>query len=303
MNRLTEEMKQEIRSKLGVSDAVIEERDVTKNNGVTLHGVSVRKPNETIAPTIYIDNVDDADLVDYIVTICKKDNPGKEFEGFNVNDVISRENILETVYPVLVNKEKNMKLFTTICHEPYVDDLEIIFKIPVNMKDDSTGAITIRTDILDHCKISNRELYDAAMINIMNTAKVSSMFDTMREIMLNDFRLNHPDMSEDEVNVLINATIGCQQDQNIMVITNERKYLGASVILDEAVLVELKDKLGDFYILPSSIHELLVVPAEENTDISELRNMVREVNDTQVAPDEILSYNVYMYKDGKVSVA
>ena len=61
---------------------------------------------------------------------------------------------------------------------------------------------------------------------------------------------------------------------------------------------------GDFYILPSSIHELLAVPVS-NTGLEQLREMVKEVNDNVVAPEEILGYEVYRYnrETGEVEVA
>lgn len=56
------------------------------------------------------------------------------------------------------------------------------------------------------------------------------------------------------------------------------------------------EKIGsNFFILPSSLHEVLIVPASKNMDLSELEDMVREVNATQVAPPDKLSDSVYRY--------
>ena len=52
---------------------------------------------------------------------------------------------------------------------------------------------------------------------------------------------------------------------------------------------------GDFYILPSSIHEILIVPDNGKMGLSDLENMVKEVNATQVAPEDKLTDNVYHY--------
>lgn len=52
---------------------------------------------------------------------------------------------------------------------------------------------------------------------------------------------------------------------------------------------------GDFYILPSSIHEILLVPDNGDKAADDLRDMVREVNATQVSPEEKLTDNVYHY--------
>ena len=53
---------------------------------------------------------------------------------------------------------------------------------------------------------------------------------------------------------------------------------------------------SDLYIIPSSIHELLIIPTTTSEqDATHLKYMIREVNDTQVAEEEILSYNLYYY--------
>ena len=80
------------------------------------------------------------------------------------------------------------------------------------------------------------------------------------------------------------------------VCSNTSKINGAGVIFYDGLLRKFADKVdSDFYILPSSIHETLFIPDTGDMDIEYLRDMVRTVNATEVAPDEILSDNVYYY--------
>lgn len=83
----------------------------------------------------------------------------------------------------------------------------------------------------------------------------------------------------------------------MLILSNETKFNGATAITNKAVLDLACERLGaeTIYILPSSIHEVLAVAMG---DPDELRNMVCEVNDTQVVPQERLSYNVYKYTLG-----
>lgn len=83
----------------------------------------------------------------------------------------------------------------------------------------------------------------------------------------------------------------------MLILSNETKFNGAAAITNKAVLDRACDRLGaeTIYILPSSIHECLAIAMG---DPDELRNMVCEVNDTQVVPQERLSYNVYRYTIG-----
>ena len=99
------------------------------------------------------------------------------------------------------------------------------------------------------------------------------------------------------------VVIGLDEDgMKSYVLTNTN--LASSKISLEELDEAAKKMNGDFYILPSSIHELLAVPVS-TAEIEELRQMVKEVNDNEVAPEEILGYEVYRYnrETGEVEVA
>lgn len=80
------------------------------------------------------------------------------------------------------------------------------------------------------------------------------------------------------------------------ILTNEEKYYGAAVILYPHVLNHIAKVLNkNFYILPSSVHECILVPDQGQYSRIELKRMVKEVNDSQVEDEEILSYEIYYY--------
>ncbi len=85
------------------------------------------------------------------------------------------------------------------------------------------------------------------------------------------------------------------------VVTNRTKCDGAAVILYHDVLDKVCDALhtDEFYLLPSSRHEVICVPANLGKDVDALRRMVHEVNMTQVPPEDLLSENVYYYERGQ----
>ena len=97
-------------------------------------------------------------------------------------------------------------------------------------------------------------------------------------------------MSDEEYEMLPMSS-----DERMFVLTNELKLNGAAAILDTDLMLEIFEKIGEFYILPSSIHEVLIVPMSSNIHVSELKAMVKEVNDTQVSPEDRLSYSIYYY--------
>lgn len=78
--------------------------------------------------------------------------------------------------------------------------------------------------------------------------------------------------------------------------TNYDKLNGASVLLYPNLLRDFAERIGsDFYILPSSVHELIFLPDMLGMDIGDMKTMVRDINGSEVAEDEILSDSVYFY--------
>jgi len=85
---------------------------------------------------------------------------------------------------------------------------------------------------------------------------------------------------------------------------NEGMY-GAGYLALKTKIEELSSIFGrDLYILPSSIHEVLVTPDNGLYEVEDLKKMVKEVNDTEVSPEERLSYSVYKYsrRDAEIKV-
>ena len=91
-------------------------------------------------------------------------------------------------------------------------------------------------------------------------------------------------------------------DIEMYVLTNSHKIFGAASILSTRILDAVSYLIGgDFIILPSSIHECIAVPCG-NMESEELREMVREVNDREVLPEDRLTYSVYKYSKGELSI-
>lgn len=80
------------------------------------------------------------------------------------------------------------------------------------------------------------------------------------------------------------------------VLTNSKRVHGAACILYPGVLDEVAQETGgSFFILPSSVHEVIILPDAGNGDGERLKEIIRMVNTTQVAPEEVLSDTLYRY--------
>ena len=94
------------------------------------------------------------------------------------------------------------------------------------------------------------------------------------------------------------------QESPLYVLTNKEKVNGANVVMCPEALRKVYEELGEpYYVLPSSIHEVMVVRESEDMDIGKMKETVKEVNLSAVNPEDLLSYEVFRYDGRKLSVA
>ncbi len=136
--------------------------------------------------------------------------------------------------------------------------------------------------------------------------------DLIRSQALENMQSSHSYGIRDLEGVLIHmcatkmpCTPDLQSPLQIYILTNTKGFLGASGLLLEDLLTDFADLIeNSFFILPSSIHEVLLVPESSGIDIGTLSEMVCAVNKSHVSPQEVLSDHAYHYdrETGKIHV-
>ncbi|MCF0128548.1 MAG: hypothetical protein HUJ70_08240 [Pseudobutyrivibrio sp.] len=284
-------------------EASIDVIPVKKNNNSTLSGLVIKKKDVNIAPTIYLDyyygcynrgaSIDE--ITKRIVNIYEKNAVAKSLDfDFMCNFDAIKDNVIYK----LVNREKNKELLETV---PYVEflDLAIVFYYVIDLSlitDASSGVILLTNDMTDYWGISALELLDVANKNTPKLCglKIRNMFEYICSISNIPF--------EDD-------PLFAQAIQNpVYILTNDMMQHGATVMIYENTLNMLASKLKtDFYILPSSIHEVLVFPVNDADyeEIERFKSMVLMVNDEHVPSEEVLSNSVYYYdrNNGRLMIA
>lgn len=97
--------------------------------------------------------------------------------------------------------------------------------------------------------------------------------------------------------------IEINDELHLFAITNEELFLGATLMVNKENLESIHAELGDnFWILPSSIHEFLVLKDNNAVDMEGLLNIVTEINSEIVSDDDKLSDSVYYYDGEKITV-
>ena len=259
---------------------------VKKNNGVELLAVSIRSSFEVMTPAIYIDKTvkeierEEITIMEAAQRIFDTYQERKDIDlGIEEAKLMDKQFILNHVEYQVVNAKRNAERLEGVPRKQIVD-LAVIYRVVLNDGDNRLTSYILNENHLKLAGINADELDEAAR---SNTQKAEFVIKTMGEIMAEMMGMN---------NSLDEETLG---DPQMYVLTNRRKVNGANILLYKDWLAEAANRLkDDFFILPSSIHELIAVPVS-GTDVKELRAMVKEVNNTEVAPEEILSYEVYRY--------
>lgn len=261
---------------------------VIKNNGCEMDGLVIMEKGKDIAPTIYLDSfyelyTNGENIKDIIRQIEVIYEQNKNNVTFDVNILKHFDTIKDKIVYKVVNYRSNEKLLEQVPHKRILD-LAVVFYCLLDNEYGRSATALIYNNNLKNWNVTIDDVYKAALKNTPDLlhSKISSMAALFEKCGVN--------VDGEEVDLKDYVP------SDMYVLTNESKLNGAACILYENVLYDFAQKLGaDLYILPSSVHEVILLPKLSMFEKDELVNMVKEVNTEGVAADEVLSDHVYEY--------
>lgn len=261
---------------------------VIKNNGCEMDGLVIMERGKDIAPTIYLDsfyelytNGENIKSIIRQIEVIYEQN--KNNVTFDVNILKHFDTIKDKIVYKVVNYRSNEKLLEQVPHKRILD-LAVVFYCLLDNEYGRSATALIYNNNLKNWNVTIDDVYKAALNNTPDLlhSKISSMAALFEKCGVN--------VDGEEVDLKDYVP------SDMYVLTNESKLNGAACILYENVLYDFAQKLGaDLYILPSSVHEVILLPKLSMFEKDELVNMVKEVNTEGVAADEVLSDHVYEY--------
>ena len=263
-------------------EAEIAVQDVRKTN-ISYKALTIRENGNPLSPAINLDDYEkryeEGASLDMIVASI--DSVYQEHKGdMSVVPEMTRENFLSHTTLKLINREKNAdKMENT----PYIEWADLIaIPVYVNRTEGGMTSIVEHNSLLKNLGITPEEALEAGKQSL--SPKVGNIRDVVMSFLGSDY-------TEQDLNDVIDLT----DPNTLYVMSNSQKYFGASAVLDTKKLDEICEIMGDdLIILPSSIHEVLIISAEGH-DPKELCQIVHDVNSSCVSPEEVLSENVYLY--------
>lgn len=279
-------IKTNIQARLG-SDFCISLKPILKNNDTRLTGLIIMEEGCSISPTIYLDFYYQeymggrTSLKEIEHGILERYRSSRLPNGrFDFSRITEWERAKPMIACKLVNYNDNQELLATVPHERFLDLAVVCYYL---VDADSSAAILIHDRFLGLWGRTQEEVIQAAKENTprLLTENIQGIMDIIAEL------TGIPGI----------CGLDVETDRNMYVLTNQNRTNGSICILYPNLLKDFADKIqDDLYIIPSSVHEVLLVPAGKTTvGSAELSKMVQDVNRTQVERDETLSDHVYYY--------
>ena len=267
-----------------VAESLEDVQVITCNkNGVDFIGLSDRSGGGSVSATMYVNDLYEAgktvdEAADIIRQIFAEHKVPKSID-LNLESYEANMDKLSLRLYKAGNQNPDTAFISAAKYG--FEDLVIVPTIIVNMGFDGTGSVQLTTKIVDEWGVDINTIISKALENVEKVVT----FKTMREILIEM-------VGEEGAFMFPEGEGGPQQ----YVVTNASRVNGAAVILTMGE--KLHEMFPDgYYVLLSSLHEVLVVPAMHN-NINEKASfdaMVKEVNETQVAPVDVLSDHAYYF--------
>lgn len=278
---------------------IVEIHKVFKNNGVVLDGLTIREAREHMSPNLYLNSYFEEyqmgkTILDIMQEIIFRYKELYRQDAFEVGDITDFSTIRDDIVVRLVHYDKNAEQLQNCPYIPYLD-LAITFRYMVSRDACGLASSLISNTEFSRWNISVEELYEIALENTMQAFpyKINSLTEVMLELIKQSPEHKVSEQMVEE----IEALAGTEESMRVYVLTNDVGINGATCILYHEVLREFAlRQASDFYILPSSVHEVLLVIKDEKTDPAVLTEMVREANYSAVGLIDLLSDNIYSYE-------
>ncbi len=271
---------------------------VAKNNGVLKDALICRSDaDHSAAPTIYLQGfyqqyVEGREMKDIATEIAANVQQTKN-HTFSFN----AEEMKQNVFGVVVNAASNAELLKEVPHRLIAGgELAVIPRVKVSL-DGDTGTYIVRNSMLSMpgVEMTRDEIIDLAIAHT-----------------------NHEDYSFRGMSQVLAGLMGGGEDADAMMaemFPSEREMMyvfsagdasgayGARAILNKTALQEIHDKVGDFFVLPSSVHEVIILPKASGFDVESLNDLIQSVNQAEVDAEEVLGGKALVFDGHKLTLA
>lgn len=280
------------------ADSEIRLEEVAKQNGLTLTALVIPENGNAVVPTVYLDSF----YMDYQngrpLDSCVGDVADRRIElvdhdlDVNINDLLDYDFVKGKLQVRICEPETNQERLAGKVVTMH-GDFAAYYAVNISENADGIVSAAVTDNLLDSWGISKEQLHqDAMAADQKRGVRLYSMDDIIGSEVFGVVPQNLLDGNRDVQDF----------SQPMFCLTNPMKQNGASLIVQEDIRKQIGEFMkGDYFILPSSIHETLILPDNGTFDVHMLNAMVKEINATEVSLEDRLSDKV-QFCDGKTAV-
>lgn len=267
-------------------------QEVKKTNDTTWHGIMIRYPNRNVFPTLYLEDLakllDEGmpldDLVSYVFATSLLDSPNPKLPEYD----FSFDSIKDSLTCSVVEGNRNNEQIDGLVHKATRLGFDLVAYI---IEDDGHGGLMrlpITKELAKGYGYNEEEILSVALHNTMKR---------FEPCLLSLLRISCDKGRRDFSHArLYSKDFVFEKDDGLYVLTNQECFFGATVLFYPELIEKLAEVFEeDFYVIPSSLHETILVKESISPSIEDLHNMVRSVNRDIVAPKDVLSDRVFKY--------
>ena len=293
-DQFTDRTAQAVRDSLG-EDCRVSLQKVTKNNGVELTGLILGKEGNRVFSVVYLDSFfreytegkPFRQVCRSVLSLCRENPPR---DGMSLDFLQDYEKVRKRLGCRLINGERNHWM-----REEYpCRSLQNLLMVPCCVLPDESpdcASMLISRKLLDLWKIDEDKLFADAMANLPRILPPTLI--SMEGFMRRELSGEKGEKREQEP----------VPGRHLYILSNEKHFYGAASLLYPGILRRAEDRLGGpLIILPSSVHEVLLLVNDQETAAADLYEMVRSVNREYVSGEEFLSDDVYYYDTAQDTV-
>lgn len=255
-------------------------RKIPKNNGLVLDGLCITQGDSGIAPAIYLNvcyqhfraGVPLKDIVENLLYLYENN---KTPPGLNLHSLASYQSVRSRIAYKLIHAKANRKFLK---ETPHICCLDLALVFYVCISEDGSDVVTtlINNEHLNIWNISPEDLREQAFANTpkLLPPTIKSMASLFEHSEAKEYNETAP----------------------FFILSNTSGVNGAGCMLYSGVIKNFADTMGqDVIILPSSIHEVLLLPDDGDISYKEMSRLVTHINETEVSLEDRLSNEVYLY--------
>lgn len=290
VNKIVSEIKHHLPAEY--ADATVTIQECPKPGNQFLTGIVIRRPGEMLVPVVYLDefyqdysngHINFPDIYAELTNILCHQNKitvdTKRFLDWNV----AKEYIISHLINIA-----NGQNTAYIAERPYTmmdnSNLAIIYDLDFS-DDENIRTIPVSYDLMKGWNVSLEDISNAANQNNprLRPVRIEAIDSVIADL-------------------IPGIEVSPHQGLAMYVITNTRRTYGAITVIYDGVDKLLRDFLGDYYLIPSSVHEMIAV-SRKNFDIETLCTMIQDVNQTEMRPCDILEDVPYIIANKQLQFA